>query len=946
MKTNVFISYGHNNYDSLAIKIKNDLLKDDLFDVFFDLDCLDKGDWEKLITSGIEKCNYFLFLVSKKSTSLDGYCLNELSRACELKKEIIPIMLDDSYVPLSITRLQRLFLNEAIDNNGNIIDVVYNPVYDRLVKILKKEEELGFYNKDYDFSNSLQAFDSYEILHHIKNFYGRKYIFDDFEKFICDSESLPIYILEASPGFGKSAIASMISIKYPENVAAIHFCNFNNSQKNNVKNVIKNLACQLSFRNTDYLNEITSILSKAGTLDELDSKRIFELLILEPCNKLEFNKPQVLIIDALDEAIINGKNEIAELIFANMNRLPSWLKILLTTRPRKDVLLYFKSCHILNIDSFNTENNEDLKNYYLKNIPNINNNDMRLLLNKTHSSFLYARTIIKNIKSGDLSIDNMKDFPDGIYSYYALWFDRIFESGIIKYDDAKKILSLLQVTSSNPSIDFIIEVTDFSEEYLKEMLDSLSSFITVYDSIIKAKHKSILDWLSNSEECPSRYYISKKSSYNLLLEYIKNKRSNGRRWKKDIYVIKDYSAALRYLKKYDDLYELLIDKEYQYACVESSFYTLYEALYEYISNLKILYDEDEDYAYDIYESECFVEVFSKYRMKIYNSGLFIQLKQCGFEDYLNDTSDKDFGLEFELGELHFYYISLSFISAKKQIERIIKNHPLDNMDVNSRSELERMMMLVYRKLVMFKELEEIGSHTIGDAKESNNKFEESLAYLTLAKVYCRELRKEDCYNALNMAIKILKSKVDECDDDSKKISDHLFLAEDYRVAADSAIWQRDYDIAKKYLDEAEAIYAYYNQYDRYYPRYLYTSLFLEIMTNNEKSKVEKLSSLANELIEKSNDEYDKAQLAFLNSYYYLKIANKDVTLINKSKEYIDIAIKYNKKLSVELERLEAIELANLISEINNEEIKYKDRYNEYTDTWTKYVKDFLKEGLK
>ncbi len=945
MKTNVFISYGHNDFDNLAIKLKNDLMNNPALDVFFDLDSLDKGDWEMLITSGIEKCDYFLFLVSKKSISLDGYCLNELSRACELKKQIIPIMLDDSYVPLSITRLQRLMLQKSLDNEKNVIDSIYNQVFSKLIKILNKEEELGFYNRDYDFSNSLQAFDSYEILHHIKGFYGRDVIFQDFEKWISDSNSLPIYLLNAAPGIGKSAIASMISIKYPKNVAAIHFCSFNNSVKNNVKNVVKNLACQLSFRNTSYQETLTSILSKTGSLDELDSKRIFELLILEPANKLSFDTPQVLIIDGLDEAIDNGKNEIAELIVSNVNRFPSWLKFYLTSRPRKDVLLYFNSCHSYEIKELGEENSNDIKKYYYKSINDINDNEIDILLNKTHGSFLYAKTIVKNIKSGELSISNVKSFPDGIYSYYGLWFDRLFDKGSISYDDAKKILSLLQVSTTSPDIDFLIEATEFEEEKIMKILSALSSFINVNENIVKARHKSILDWLSNNEKCPSRYYISLKSSYNLLLMYITKKRESGRRWKKDIHVIKDYSQTLKYLKKYDELYDLLIDKDYQYACVGSSFYTLYEALSEYITNLKFLYDEDEDYAYDIYESECFIEVFSKYRMKIYNSGLFIQLKKCGFEDYLKENNDKNFGLEFELGELHFYYISLSFILARKQIERIVANYPLEEMDVNHRSELERMMMLVYRKLVMFKELEDIANSTICDARAADNKFEESLAYLTLSKVYCRELRKEDCYNASNMAIKILKEKVDLSEDDSK-IQDALFLAEDYRVAADACIWLNDYDKAIDFLAHAESIYAYYNQYDRYYPRYLYTSLFLEIVTNNEVNKIEKLIAVIEELLNKSNDEYDKAQLKFLTSLYTFKNANSDILLLNKALDLAKEAIAFNNKLSIPLERLEAECLANHISTALGQGVIYTNEYNSYTNNWITYVNSYLEDVIK
>ena len=100
----VFISYGHEVSDNVVRRLVDDLNKENLFDVFLDVDYLYKDDWEIQIDNAIQRCKYFVFLVSRKSISLKGYCLNELTRAVELDKPIIPVMLDDSYVPLSIVR--------------------------------------------------------------------------------------------------------------------------------------------------------------------------------------------------------------------------------------------------------------------------------------------------------------------------------------------------------------------------------------------------------------------------------------------------------------------------------------------------------------------------------------------------------------------------------------------------------------------------------------------------------------------------------------------------------------------------------------------------------------------------------------------------------------------------------------------------------------------------
>ena len=948
MPINIFISYGHSDNSlngercaKIAYKLKDDLINSKKYDIFFDADALNKGDWEDLITKGIERADFFLFLVSHKSTSLNGYCLNELSRACELKKEIIPILLDDSFVPLSITRLQRIFLNSCLDQNNDFVDSVYIPSFDKLMRVLDGEEELGFFNKDFDVANNIQTFDSYEIMSHIRHFYGRNNFFDDFEKWINDINSSPVYVLTAAPGVGKSAIASMLTVKFPNNVAGIHFCNFNNSEKNNVKNIIKNLSCQLAYRNSDFMSYVVESLRKCKSLDDLDDKRVFEILLLEPASKVSFKDVQVLIIDGLDEAIVGNTNKIAELIISYQNRLPQWLKIFCTSRPRKEVVSFFIGLYTVFFDEFSEDNTEDIKNYYLENINNLDDGKINVLINKTHGSFLYARTIISNIKNNKLNISEIEKFPDGIYSYYTLWFDRIFQKDAeISYEDAKKVLGLLVVSKTAVSYDFLVEATSLSN--LNRILEVISSFFPIVDGVIKTRHKSICDWLKSKEYCPSRYLIDNKSAYNLMYNYIKTKLS-ARGWKRNSYVVKEYSNTLKKLLKYDELCDLLKNKEFQYACARSEWFSVYETLYEYLDDLKFLYEYDEDYAFEVYESECFIEVFSVHRMKLYNAGLFIRLKECGFSDFLREQGEVDYGLEYEFGEMHYYYISLAFQDAANQIKFILKNYKLEEMDVNHRSEIKRLMMLVYRKLVMFDKIEESAESTIQDSREANNQFEESLTYLTLSKVYCRELKKEESYKACEEAIRILSNKVENDTDDNTKLTDVLFLAEDYRVFADSLIWHKDFEKARDALTKANAIYVKYNERDRYYQRFLYTSLFFEIMVYNNEKRIKGLLDSLELILENLKDDYDEAQILFYKALYFYKNSNDDISLVSKAKELLLIAINKNKAMNIELERLEAETLYNLCNKKLDEPNKYNNRYNKYTDVWINYVSHYLEE---
>lgn len=936
--TNVFLSYGHNAYDELAKRVLADLNATGEFDCFFDLDSLEKGDWEELITKGIEGCEFFLFFVSSRSVSLDGYCLNELSRACELKKEIIPILLDESYCPLSITRLQRLNLKAALSHDRNVIESVYHPTFEKLLRLLRKQEKLGFYNKDFDLSNQLQAYSSYEIAGHLERFTGRQAAIEDFGRWVKNPSALPIYLLEAAPGVGKSALSAMLTLKYPESVAAIHFCVNGNQAKTDAKNVIINLACQLSCRNEDFASLLNDAL-KRESLAELDAKRLFEVLLLEPGAKATFVSPQVLIVDALDEALEQGKNELAEILLSYQNAFPKWLRFYCTSRPQESVTSYFRYCQTYAIDEQSEENEADIRQYYETFLPKKPDEEgMRLLMKKSHGSFLYAHCIAQEVSAGKLSVDDIASFPDGIYSYYRIWFDRIFSS--FPYAEARPVLALLLVTSLAPSVDFIAEALGKPAQDVLKVVERLSSFFRLDDgACLSPRHKTILDWLSNRSLCPADYFLTVSDGARSLLPYIKAKRAAGRGWKRDPYVILDYGKCLKILGRYDELCDLLRDEAYQNACSESKFYTLYQSLSEYFRLLGVLYDVDPDYAYDIYDSPCFRSLFGRYRKRIYNSGLFLGLKRCEFGRYLSENKPEG-DIEFEIGELSFYYISLSFQEAYEALQSIEKRFKFEELPIDSRCEIERMGMLVLRKLVEWGSLEKLAPRTIEDARLSHSPYEESLAYLTLSKVYCRQLRKQECFEAAEKAIAILQAKVEEeTDEFGTQIGDHLFLAEDYRVYADALIWHGELDKAKEMLDKAYAIYALYNnQHDRYYQRVLYTTLFYEIAAKGSPKRIASLAKEDDALIVASGDGYDLGQLRFLLALsFYLRGD------LESMKPPLNEALEKAASLSVPVERLEAETLAFLAAEEKGEEPVAVGRHNEYTDVWIDYVKNYIIE---
>ena len=104
----------------------------------------------------------------------------------------------------------------------------------------------------------------------------------------------------------------------------------------------------------------------------------------------------------------------------------------------------------------------------------------------------------------------------------------------------------------------------------------------------------------------------------------------------------------------------------------------------------------------------------------------------------------------------------------------------------------------------------------------------SLANLMKGKIAFQRLDWESSYLEIENSIKMLQKAIPLLSSDDDKINHEMFIAEYARVFADSAIWHKDYELAKNYLDKASEIYTRLKVKDRYYVRYIYTTIFLEI----------------------------------------------------------------------------------------------------------------------
>ena len=277
----VFISYGHDPYKHLILKIKKSL-EESGFKVLMDTEGLlsEGSDWRRRLEEAIEKPNIkFVYCITPHSVRRDeGYCLNEISYASMHSKEIIPIMIDDSGdAPLiEVCRLQWLDML-GVSNGKDLIDSKkFQSSINSLISVLSDDQRLG--TNETVYSSLCKVLDpsdfDIDIGEYIDGFIGRDWIFSNLKGWMNKKDSSKILWISAEAGFGKSALSAKMTHKL-SNVAGIFFCKYTRENKQEVvSELIKTFTYHLSTRIPDFRDLLNDMGVKKTEVDHKYLKRI------------------------------------------------------------------------------------------------------------------------------------------------------------------------------------------------------------------------------------------------------------------------------------------------------------------------------------------------------------------------------------------------------------------------------------------------------------------------------------------------------------------------------------------------------------------------------------------------------------------------------------------------------------------------------------------------
>jgi hypothetical protein len=532
----IFLSYGHDDNEELVRRIKTDLEKRG-HDVWFDKSEIKSGDdWRRAITEGIVSSDCVLSFLSKYSTREPGVCLSEIGIAMKVKGGNIQTILvereDEVKPPPSISHIQWLDMHDWKEQP--LEQKWYQDKLAELVAVVESNESRCFAGEIKTLEGYLKPIFSDSRIQRLleKNFVGRTELEGAIEQWrnTADRDSRLFWIM-AAPGAGKSAFAAHLAHYHPEKVIAVHFCEYDKPDHRSADRIVRTLAFQIATRLPDYRNLLLN-LPEIHQLDPKNSAELFDYLLGNPLrNAIDGARERYLIvIDALDEAVADGRNELVEMLALNAPRLPDWIAIVLTSRPEFDITTSLQGLKPYLLDTQTESNRIDIRNYLRRELASQlrnredNGRCVEQIVEKSEGVFLYVEHFCLEVQHGHLSLDRPQQFPQGLGGIFLQYFQRRF-SNLEKFSkEVRPMLAVILAAREPLKVEILQRLFNLQDEERRDFTRSLGSLFPVTtegNKVIKPYHKALADWLADEAKA-GPYFVHVTEGHRMLADnYLK-----------------------------------------------------------------------------------------------------------------------------------------------------------------------------------------------------------------------------------------------------------------------------------------------------------------------------------------------------------------------------------------------------------------------------------------
>jgi serine/threonine protein kinase/tetratricopeptide (TPR) repeat protein len=364
-----------------------------------------------------------------------------------------------------------------------------------------------------------------EITRYLRHFQGRGWLLRELENWLTYDQRR-IMLIVGEPGVGKSAFAAWLASKRAD-VIGVHFCAHTYSRTLRPREFVSSLIAQFCVRLPGFAKALKPHYPEVRRTNAKDA---FRELIVAPLQRLASAEPLLIIVVALDEAVLHaGGTSVLEILVEQAKDLPSWVRIVATTQPDARVLDYMRSQRVLEIRSDARENLNDLREYISARLSARDENDpLRIhagcvqarLEELAEGNFLYASLTLDALEVGAFTIEDLGQLTPGLSDFYRLMFRRRFPD-IKEYTQKfAPLLRMLAVAYDPLPLTILQQACSEEAEVAYQRVLGLSAFLRKRWGEAGATwslfHKSLKDWLTAPES--GDYWVCERTGHKQLAE--------------------------------------------------------------------------------------------------------------------------------------------------------------------------------------------------------------------------------------------------------------------------------------------------------------------------------------------------------------------------------------------------------------------------------------------
>ena len=583
----IFISYGHDCI-SLINRIMQDLTRLG-YDVWVDNNEIKSGDdWRNSITNGILDSQVVLSFLSKYALRNGGVCLDELAiavgcnrnniRTCLMEEDAIPL------IPSTINGIEYIDMTRWKCLEGQEFENWYREkfkeIYQNVESAVLLRQDPILKELEFRLHPSLVFNNHFYTLR--KSFTPREWLSKRITCWVED-EGSRIMLLTAYPGGGKSAFCAHYFHFHPF-AACLTMCEQCFEGVDETPQILKNIAYQLSQTSIAYRKNLLWTLNHAGrNVDSYSLHELFNTLICTPF-QLEIDgnhPPMIIVIDGVESLDIEERNHFTELISHNIDKLPSFVRILLSSRHSGSIINNLINTSRIDIDPTSKETINDLERFLQKEFPVESPAKLTILAERCKGSFLYASLLASAIKKGMISLDDKVCLLPQIQQLYHHAMTKLFPRDA-DYKPFWKPIALLVATGGDIPADLLTNYMKWLPFELNRFCSKLMIFLQRWVDImgahwIRIVYPSFISWITN-ENNSNIFFIPQVMAYSELANAI---------WQRyiDKEQLTDYELAnirlyLLQAKQNDRICTILHDKD---------------LMYSVLSRIKILQDDPRNH---------------------------------------------------------------------------------------------------------------------------------------------------------------------------------------------------------------------------------------------------------------------------------------------------------------------------------------------------------------